>query len=341
MIIAGRAIDQQQPPYCIAEISGNHLGEIYNCFELIKHAKACGADAVKLQCYTADSITIDHDSERFIIHDGPWAGRKLYDLYEEAHTPPSWFPDLMAYAKHVGIVAFASVFDNWGVDLMHKLGAPAIKISSFDINDIPLIQHAATTGLPLIISTGMASAREVIQADDCLPEDHERLFLHCVSGYPTPIEESDLQGMRRLKNLLQMDVGLSDHCLGNEVVCAAVALGAVAIEKHLTSRRSAGGPDAKFSLEPSEFTEMVAAAKAIHQSLRAPPPAVSEALSLPYRKGLYIVADVSAGQQASYSNVRAIRPAGNLPPASLPEVVGKSFRRALKRGDPVSASDLE
>lgn len=340
MLIASRQINQNQPPYCIAEISGNHLGEIYNCFELIKAAKEGGADAVKLQCYTADSITIDHDSPRFTITEGPWAGRKLYDLYEEAHTPPAWFPDLMAYANHEGITAFASVFDKWGVDLMHKLGAPAIKISSFDINDIPLIQYAASTGLPLVLSTGMASAREIIQADDALPEITERLFLHCVSGYPTPLEESNLQGLRKLKHLLQMDVGLSDHCLGNEVVCAAVALGAVAIEKHLTERRSAGGPDAKFSLEPSEFKSMVETARAVYFSLRQPPPASAESSSLPFRKGLYAVSDVSPGQLLTDSNVRAIRPAGLLPPSSLPEVVGRYARRALKRGDPVSADDL-
>ena len=341
MQIAQRQIDQNQSPYCIAEISGNHLGEIYNCFELIKAAKECGADAVKLQCYTPDSITIDCDSPRFIINEGPWAGRKLYDLYEEAHTPPAWFPDLMAYARHENITAFASVFDNWGVDLMHKLGAPAMKISSFDITDIPLIQHAAATGLPMILSTGMASAREIIAADDALPESVDRLFLHCVSGYPTPIEESNLQGLKKLHHLLQMNVGLSDHCLGNEVVCASVALGAVAIEKHLTARRSAGGPDSKFSLEPSEFKSMVEVAKAVHLSLRQPPPASAEASSLPFRKGLYIVSDVLAGQQLSDSDVRAIRPAGNLPPSSLPEVVGRYARRALKRGDPVSSDDLE
>lgn len=341
MKIAGRAIDQQHLPYCIAELSGNHGGDIKRCFELIRLAKQAGADAVKFQCYTPDSITIDFDGPGFVINDGPWAGRKLYDLYKEAHTPPAWFPDLMRCANDNGITAFSSVFDKWAVDLMHRLGAPAIKIASFDITDTPLIRYAAQTGLPIIISTGMASNREIMAADDCLPEDSERLFMHCVSGYPTPLIESNLAGMKKLRHLLQLDVGLSDHCLGNEAVCAAVAMGAVAIEKHLTDDRRRGGPDSAFSLEFHEFVEMVATARALHASLHSPPPAAAQALSSPYRKGLYIVSDVQPGQLLSETHVRAIRPAGVLPPSSLGDVIGKRARRALKRGDPVSWGDVE
>lgn len=342
MQIAGRKISQEESPYIIAEISGNHLGSKERAFRLIEAAKLSGADVVKFQLYTADSITIDHDGPGFILKDGPWAGRKLYDLYQEAHTPPDWFPELFDCARQLGIQAFSSVFDKAGVDLLERLGAPAYKISSFDIQDHPLIERVKATGKPIILSTGMASQADIIQADDLLGavSPHQHIFLHCVSGYPTPVEESELGGIHRLSRMLCMPVGLSDHTLGTDVPIAAVAMGAVVIEKHLTLSRYEGGPDAGFSLEPHEFKKLVEGIRAIHSALHRETSRPIENASRILRKSLYAVQHLPAGSVLSEQSVRAIRPGLGLHPKFLPSVIGRRALRDLSYGSPISWEDL-
>ena len=341
MQIAGRNIAPEESPYVIAELSGNHLGDKQRAFRLIEMAKHAGADAVKFQYYTADSITINHDGPEFILHQGPWKGRKLYDLYQEAHTPPEWFPSLFDCAQKLGIAAFSSVFDPAGVDELERLGAPAYKISSFDIVDHPLIEYVSKTLKPIILSTGMASPDDIRSADDLLGDLYPHTFLHCVSGYPTPVEESNLAALKRLSIMVGMDVGLSDHTLGAEVPVAATAMGAVVIEKHLTLDRHDGGPDAAFSLEPHEFRKMCLAVRGIHSALHQETSPPSERASRILRKSLYLVQPVAAGSQLSERDVRAIRPGLGLHPKFLSLVIGRRARRDLAYGSPVSWDDLE
>ncbi len=340
MEIAGRVIGHEEPPYVIAEISGNHNGDLDRALRLIDAAKNAGADAVKFQLYTPDTITINHDGPGFVIQEGPWAGRKLHDLYQEAHTPPDWFPVLFSCARAVGIQAFSSVFDKSAVDILEGLGAPAYKISSFDIQDHELIKYVGATGKPVILSTGMAEQVEIIQADDLLGE-RPHVFLHCVSGYPTPIAEADLMGIDRLRRMLCMPVGLSDHTLGTDVPVAAVAMGAVVIEKHLTLSRADGGPDAGFSLEPDEFQKLCESVRAVHRALHQETSPPTERVSRSLRKSLYVVETVPAGNYLSERNVRAIRPGLGLPPKFYSSVIGKRARVDLAYGSPISWADLQ
>jgi pseudaminic acid synthase len=340
MQIAGRNIAPEEPPYVIAELSGNHRGQIDYALKLIEAAKEAGADCVKFQFYTPDSITIDHDGPEFILKRGPWKGRKLYDLYREAHTPPEWFPRLFERARELGITPFSSVFDPSAVDILEGLGAPAYKISSFDLTDLPLIERVKQTGKPIILSTGMGTPDEIRDADDALGEDYSHLFLHCVSGYPTPVREAALGQMTKLATITAMDVGLSDHTLGIEVPIAAVAMGAIVIEKHLTLKRSDGGPDAAFSLEPSEFKQLCQGVRDIHAAIHSEAPPSQESSRI-LRKSLYVVEDLSAGSLVSEQSVRAIRPALGLPPKFFPLVLGRRVRRDLAYGSPLSWEDLE
>jgi N-acetylneuraminate synthase len=338
--IAGRTIGAGQPPYVIAELSGNHNGEIARAIRLINAAKEAGADAVKLQTYTADTITIDHDGPGFVIEGGLWDGRKLYDLYNEAQTPWEWHPALFAHAAKVGIACFSSPFDLTAVDLLERLRAPAYKIASFEIVDTPLIRYAARTGKPLIISTGMAGADEIRDAVTAAREAGSGglALLHCVSGYPTPAEEANLARIPALAKNFDAPIGLSDHTLGIEASIASVALGAVIIEKHITLARADGGPDAAFSLEPQELAALVKGVRTAHDALGRADygRASSEQGNVTFRRSLYVVKDIGAGETFTTENVRSIRPGLGLSPAKLPTILGRRASRAIKRGTPLS-----
>jgi N-acetylneuraminate synthase len=340
MQIAGRKIGAGQPPYVIAELSGNHNGEIARAIRLIDVAKEAGANAVKLQTYTADTITIDHDGPGFVIAGGLWDGRRLYELYNEAQTPWDWHPALFAHAAKVGITCFSSPFDPTAVDLLERLQAPAYKIASFEIVDTPLIRYAANTGKPLIISTGMASADEIRDAMSAAREAGSGgvALLHCVSGYPTPAEEANLARIPALAKNFDVPIGLSDHTLGIEAPITSVALGAAIIEKHITLARADGGPDAAFSLEPQELAALVKGVRMAHAALGHAEygRANSEQDNIVFRRSLYVVKDIAAGEMFTAENVRSIRPGLGLSPAKLPNVLGHRAARAIKRGTPVS-----
>ncbi len=328
-----------QKPFLIAELSGNHNGDIDRARRMIDAAKAAGADAVKLQTYTADTITLDVDRPEFRLEGGLWAGRTLYELYQEAHTPWDWHPALFAHAAAIGIPIFSSPFDPTAIDLLESLGAPAYKIASFELVDLPLIEKAARTGKPLIMSTGMASLGEVAEAVAAarVAGNDNICLLHCVSGYPTPVEDCDLRTIPHLAQAFDVAAGLSDHTMGVAVPVAAVALGAVVIEKHFTLARADGGPDAAFSLEPAEFRAMADACAAAHAALGSISYALkpSEAGGRSFRRSLYVTADVAAGEMLTGANVRSIRPGLGLPPKHLPDVLGRRATRNLTRGEPL------
>lgn len=317
MKIANRDIGIDHIPYIVAEISANHRGSVKEACRLIDAGIDLGADAVKIQCYTAESIAAKNSG---IILDGPWKGKDLYELYREAQTPPKMVEELFRYAQKHHITLFASVFDFEGVDLVQKLGAPAIKIASFELVDTPLIGHAAKTGLPMIISTGMGSAEEISDAINCYtvhtPEQTEKnlALLHCVSEYPARPDQANLPALGPLSQYGWGEhvVGLSDHTIGCGVACAATALGARIIEKHLILDRGNGGPDAGFSSEPAEFGLMVRAVQAAYYACQSH--AKPQTSHSPYRKSLYVVSDVRAGTPFSKDNVRLLRPARGLPP---------------------------
>ncbi|MGF1631586.1 MAG: pseudaminic acid synthase [Kiloniellaceae bacterium] len=338
--IAGRKIGPGQPPYIIAEMSGNHNGDLQRALALIEAAAAAGADAVKLQTYTADTMTIDHPGKEFRIEGGLWDGKTLYELYAWAHTPWDWHETLFARGKELGLAVFSSPFDATAVDFLESLDAPAYKIASFEAIDLPLIEKVAATGKPMIISTGMADLTEICEAMETARRygSGEIVLLHCISGYPTPAEEANLRTLPDLAERFDAIAGLSDHTIGPEVPVAAVALGAHVIEKHFTLRRADGGPDATFSLEPEELKQLCDSCRITWQALghidytRKP----SEQGNAAFRRSLYVVQDVAAGEPFTEKNLRAIRPGFGLPPKHLKAVLGKPARSAIKRGTPLS-----
>lgn len=343
--IGGRRIGPDEPPFVIAEMSGNHNGDIERAFRIIEAAKATGADAIKIQTYRADTITIDHDGPEFRVQGGLWDGRRLYDLYEEAHTPWEWHAALFAKAREVGITLFSAPFDPTAIDLLESLDAPAYKIASPEIVDIPLIRRAAATGKPMIISTGMANRQEIDEAVAAARQAGatEIVVLHCISAYPTPPEEANLSTIQDLQQRLDVSVGLSDHSMDTIIATIAVGLGATVVEKHFTLARADGGVDSAFSLEPDELARLVRDVQIAHAAIGKPSnePTASERKGLRSRRSLYVVADVKAGEPFTHDNVRSIRPAFGLPPKYLDMVLGQPAARDLKRGQPLLPDMVE
>lgn len=334
--INGRAIGPDQPPYVIAELSANHNGSLERAYRIIDAAKAAGADAVKLQSYRADTITIDHDGPDFRIQGGLWDGQRLFDLYADAAMPWDWHEPLFAYAKKVGISIFSSPFDHSAVDLLQSLGAPAFKIASLELCDIPLIEKVAATGKPMIMSTGASELGEIADAVTAARRAgcRELILLQCTSGYPTPPGDSNLRTIPHLAEMFDAVIGLSDHTMGTAVPVAAVALGACVIEKHVTLARADGGVDSTFSLEPPELTQLVADCRTGWEALGRVQygVAASETNVRPLRRSLYIVQDIGAGEVITEHHVRSIRPGLGLAPKYYRSVLGRRAARALKRG---------
>lgn len=322
------------PPYVVAEISGNHCGDFVLAKHLIKAAKRAGADAVKTQCYDADSLTLDARKVDFIVQNGLWKGRTLYELYQKAHTPPAWHKDLYKVANGEGITIFSSVFDKRGVDLLEGLGCPCYKIASFEITDTPLIEYAASTGKPLIISTGLADSDEIRDANEASRE--KAAFLHCTSEYPAGIESANLRRIEHLRALLRhgTPVGISDHTMGDMVPAMATALRVAIIEKHLKlAGAEVKSEDDAFSLNPMEFAEMVATVKAADEAMREKP---TDLAARQFRRSLYVVADIKKGEIYTENNVRSIRPGYGLAPRLLTKILGRKSPRDWRRGDPLS-----
>ncbi|MBL0560695.1 pseudaminic acid synthase [Aeromonas hydrophila] len=342
--INGREIGPNSQPYIIAELSGNHNGQLDRALALVDAAADAGADAIKLQTYTADTMTIDCDLPDFHIQGGLWDGHTLYDLYTLAHTPWEWHQPLFERAKSRGLTIFSTPFDESAVDFLEELGTPAYKIASFEITDLPLLSYIAQQGKPVIISSGMSTETEIAKALTILRENgcSQLLLLHCVSGYPTPLADINLKRITRLAETFSVPIGLSDHTLGNTAAQLAIALGAVAIEKHLTLARADGGPDAEFSLEPHELKELCSQAKLCWQALGSGKSGDNQAeqANLRFRRSLYFVADIPAGTTIKPEHIRRIRPGYGLPPDALPIVIGKITRTDIRRGKAVRLNDF-
>lgn len=342
--IAGRAIGPDHPPYVIAELSANHNGSLNTALRIVEAAKQAGADAVKLQTYRPDTITLDCDSEDFRISGGLWDGRTLYELYEEAHMPWEWHKPLFDHARSLGITIFSSPFDTTAVDLLEDLNAPAYKIASFEAVDLPLIRYAAGTGKPLIISTGMADAEEIAEAIAAARDGgcRELAILHCVSGYPAPPEDYNLRTIPDMIERFGLVTGLSDHTLDNTTAIASVALGASIIEKHFTLDRSGGGPDDSFSLEPAELAALCRGAKTAWQALGRVDYGrkSSEQGNVQFRRSLYFVKDLKAGDVITADAVRSVRPGYGLPPKHLDAVIGKRVLKDTRSKTPVKQRNL-
>lgn len=338
--IAGRKLGPDQPPFVICELSGNHNGSLDRALTMIDTAAATGCDAIKIQTYTADTITMDVDRPEFRITGGLWHGRTLHDLYLEAQTPYDWHAALFERARLRGVILFSSPFDETAVDLLEGLGAPAYKIASFEAIDLPLIRYAAAKGKPLIISTGMANLTEIEAARTAALEAGAAgvVLLHCVSSYPATFADANVRTVADLAERFDGPVGLSDHTPGTATSVAAVAMGASVIEKHFTLARADGGPDAAFSLEPAEFMALVRDCKDAWTSLgRAQYDLLgSERGNVAFRRSLYVAADVRAGEALSRTNVRSIRPGSGLPPGELAAVLGHMATRNLHRGEPLA-----
>ncbi len=338
-------ISSTSKPLVIAEISANHNGSIEKAKDLIQAAKDSGADGVKLQTYTPDTMTIDSQGDDFAISGGLWDGYNLYDLYKEAHTPYEWHQDLFFHAKNIGLLCFSSPFDESAVDLLEGLGCPAYKIASFEVTDIPLIQYVAQKNKPMVISTGMASESEI---EDCLKAVQEAgtsdvILLHCVSGYPTPFDQYNINTIKLLAERFDISVGLSDHTLGTEVSVAAVGFGIKLIEKHFTLSREDHGPDSVFSLEPAEFKKLTSEVSNAWKSLGEASfnTKTVEEQNLSFRRSIYVVEDIAKGEILTNQNIKRIRPGFGLHPKYFHQAVGKMAAKELKRGERLLINDFE
>lgn len=346
MEINGRKIGKGFPVYVIAELSANHNGSFEEAVALVWEAKQAGADAVKIQTYTADTLTLKCEREEFRVGGGTlWDGKTLYDLYREASMPWEWQPKLKKIANESGLDLFSTAFDPTAVDFLEEMRVPVHKIASFELVDIPLIEKMARTGKPLILSTGMASLEEIREAVVAARNAGagQIALLKCTSAYPAPPEEMNLRTIAHLAETFRVPVGLSDHTLGTAVPAAAVALGASIIEKHFTLSRGRTGPDSVFSLEPAEFREMVAAIRIAEKALGEVRYAAGggEAKSRIFRRSLYAVEDIAAGEKFTEKNVRSIRPSLGLEPKFLGKVLGRHAVKVISRGTPLDLSMVD
>lgn len=343
--IAGRSIGPDFPPFVIAELSANHNGDINRALAIMDAAKACGADAVKLQTYTQDTLTIDCDRDDFIVKGGLWDGRTLYDLYKEAHMPWDWQKQLFDHARALDLLVFSTPFDSTAVDFLEDLNAPAYKIASFEAIDLGLIKTVASTGKPMIISTGMANLQEIEEAiDTALSANCKDLaILHCVSAYPAEASDYNLRTLHDMGQRFGLVTGLSDHTIGNTTAITSIGLGAAIVEKHFTLDRLGGGPDDSFSLEPPELKQLCEGLRIAWQSLgavdydRKP----GEKDNVTFRRSLYFVKDLKAGDKVRPEDVRSIRPGFGLAPKYLEKVIGSELNRDVCRGSRVTWGCLD
>lgn len=343
--IDGRKIGTDYAPYIIAEMSANHNGSIENAFKIIEQAKRCGADAVKLQTYTADTITLDSRAPEFMIRGTLWDGQSLHELYQKAHMPWDWHKPLFDFAREQGITIFSSPFDFSAVDLLESLNAPAYKIASFEMVDLPLIRYVAQTGKPMIISTGMADADEIAEAVETAKSAgcRELVVLHCVSGYPAPAADYNLRTLPDMAARFDTLVGLSDHTLDNTTAVASVVLGACVIEKHFTLDRNGGGADDSFSLEPDGLQVLCRDSKTawqalgrVHYGLKS-----SEQGNVQFRRSLYFVKDMQKGDAIDETCIRSVRPGFGIAPKHFDELIGKRLTRNVQANTKTDWADFE
>ncbi len=340
-----RNIGKGNKPFVIAELSANHNGSKERAIESILSAKECGADAIKLQTYTAESMTIDCDKKDFLISGGLWDGYKLFDLYRWAETPYEWFSDLFSYAKKIGIPIFSTPFDETAVDLLESLNTPAYKIASFELTDLPLIKYVASKGKPIIISTGLSTINEIEDAINIVKGEgnNDIALLHCISSYPAPIEQANLKQIQRLRELFDVEVGLSDHTLGITASVASVALGASIIEKHFSIDEKDEGPDSKFSINPKQLKQLCInvedcwKALGVKEFQRQP----SEDSNRIFRRSIYVIKDIKKGDILTNENIRRIRPGFGLSPKYYDLIIGERVNCDLLRGTALKFEHLK
>jgi pseudaminic acid synthase len=340
MRIGQRFIGENQPCFIIAEISANHNNDFEKAKRLVRIALECGADAVKLQTYTADTMTLQCSNKYFCIMDGPWKGQTLYELYKKAAMPWEWQKDLKKLADEIGILFFSTPFDATAVDFLESMDVPAYKIASFEIVDIPLIRYVALKGKPIILSTGMSSLSDIELAMKTIKENGnpEVILLKCTSDYPAALSDMNIATISALRRTFEVPVGLSDHSLGNEASIAAICLNASVIEKHIIEKRSDGGPDAHFSLEPSDMKQLVQSIRNVEAALGHTQfgPVGGEKQNKLFRKSLFVSRDITKGELFSHENIRAIRPGYGLHPKHLDSIIGKTSSCSISLGTPLS-----
>lgn len=345
MIIDNYKIDSQSPVFIIAELSANHNGSLETALETVRAAKRAGADCIKLQTYTADTITLDSDKEDFVIKGTIWDGKKLHSLYQEAYTPWEWHAEIYKVAKEEGLICFSSPFDKTAVDLLEELNSPAYKIASFEITDIPLIEYVASKGKPIIISTGIAQQEDIELALDACRRmgNNDIALLKCTSSYPAPIEEANMVMVNDLAERYNVISGLSDHTMGSTVPIVATAFGAKIIEKHFILDRAIGGPDASFSMNEEEFTAMVKAVREAEKAIGVVDYTLTEkqAKGKDFSRSLYIAEDIKAGEVFTEKNLRSVRPGFGLHPKYFNELIGKKAKLDLEKGTPMKLDFAE